>query len=83
MVGGMAVITVSRDDNGGAYVKKHGIRPVVSHVESRINGSTVYFLDEYTQAKAYLNEIRKRDAQFSLKYCEDLCDEIFAGHITE
>ena len=83
MVGAMATVTLSRDKEGKAFVKEYGVRPVVSHVESRINGSTVYFLDDYTQAKAFLNEIRKRDPQFSLKYCEDLCEGIFAGYITE
>ena len=76
MVGLMADITIGRDDNGSVVIRDHGARPVISHVESEINGSTVYFLKDYTQAKSFLNEIRKRDPDFSYKYCEELCSSI-------
>ena len=77
MVGAMATVTLLRDEDDNVFVSDYGVKPLVSHVESEINGSTVYFLDDYTQAKSFLNEIRSRDAAFSYVYCEDLCDEIF------
>ncbi len=77
MVGAMAAVKLSRDPDGKVIVSDYGVRPLVCHVESKINGSTVYFLKDYTQAKAYLNEIRSRDAAFSYKYCEDLCRDVF------
>ncbi len=83
MVGAMADITLTKDDKGNVLIKEYGVRPVVSHVESQINGSTVYFLKDYTQAKSFLNEIRKRDAHFSYRYCEDLCKDILKGYIID
>ncbi len=76
MVGAMAVVTLTGDAKD-IKVKDYGVKPLVAHVESCINGSTVYFLDDYTQAKSFLNEIRSRDPDFSYRYCEDLCDKIF------
>ena len=76
MLGAMADVTIAKDADGNAVIKDYGVRPIVAHVESEINGSTVYFLDDYTQAKSFLNEIRKADANFSYRYCEDLCADI-------
>lgn len=83
MVGAMAQITLTKDKSGKAVVKEYGVKPVVAHVESQINGSTVYFLSDYTQAKSFLNEIRKRDLHFTYRYCEDLCEDIFDGCIID
>ena len=77
----MADVTLTRDDNGRAVIKDYGVKPLVCHVRSETDGSTVYFLDDYTQAKAFLNEIRKRDGNFSYKYCEDLCYSIYGDHL--
>ncbi|MCR5830741.1 MAG: CapA family protein [Lachnospiraceae bacterium] len=76
MLGAMADVTIAKDADGNAVIKDYGVRPLVAHVESEINGSTVYFLDDYTQAKSFLNDIRKADANFSYRYCEDLCADI-------
>ncbi len=76
MLGAMADVTLERDDKGNVIVSDYGVRLLVSHVESEINGSTVYFLDDYTQAKSFLNEIRKRDAAFSYRYIEELAGSI-------
>lgn len=81
MVGAMAVIALAKDEDGKVTVADHGVKPVVSHVRSETNGATVYFLDDYTQAKSFLNEIRKRDPDFSYKYCEELCGRIFDGQL--
>ena len=77
MVGAMAAVELDKDASGAVKVKDYGVMPLVCHVESKINGSTVYFLKDYTQAKSFLSEIRKRDADFSYKYCEELCSDIF------
>ena len=81
MVGAMAVVTVSKDEDGKVMIDDYGAKPLVSHVESKMNGSTVYFLEDYTQAKSFLNEIRSRDADFSYVYCEELCERILADAI--
>ncbi|MBO4890621.1 MAG: CapA family protein, partial [Lachnospiraceae bacterium] len=76
MLGVMADVTVAKEADGDTVIRDYGVRPLVAHVESEVNGSTVYFLEDYTQAKSFLNEIRKRDAGFSYRYCEDLCADI-------
>ena len=55
----------------------------MAHVESEIDGSTVYFLDDYTEAKSYLNEIRSRDPEFSFRYCEKLCRDVFGEEVID
>ena len=81
MVGAMAVVTLTKDDKGSVTVSDHKVRPVVSHVRSQTDGSTVYFLSDYTQAKAFLNEIRKRDSSFSYEYCERLCRDVLSAEV--
>lgn len=77
MVGGMAQITVGTDENGKAVILDYGIEPVVSHLTEGTNGVTTYFLKDYTHTLADENEIRKQDENFSVEYCEELCDEVW------
>ncbi len=76
MVGAMADITLTRY-NKEVVIKDFGVKPLVAHVESETDGSTVYFLKDYTQAKSFQNEIRSRDPAFSYFYCDDLCRRVF------
>lgn len=77
MVGGIADITIQMDENGKAYIADYGIIPIVSHVEKRTNGITVYLLEEYTNELAQKNDIRLQDPDFTLQYCIDLCDKVW------
>ena len=77
MVGGMANVTIELDENGDAYIADHGITAVVCHVENKTNGVTVYPLSEYTTELAEQNAIRSQDANFSLDYCINLCNEVW------
>lgn len=79
MVGGMAQITVSKDENGDAFIMDYGVEPVVAHLTEGTNGVTTYFLKDYTATLAGENEIRKQDEKFSLEYCEELCDKVWGG----
>lgn len=83
MVGAMAHVTLSKDKKGNVSVKDYGVKPLVSHVESETDGSSVYFLDDYTEAKSYLNEIRSKDPEFSYRYCEKLCRDVLGGALIE
>lgn len=76
MVGAMAMVKIAKDDKGNAVVSDFGAIPVVSHVRSEKNGSTVFFLEDYTQANSFLNEIRSRDRDFSYEYCVKLCNDV-------
>ena len=77
MVGGMADVTVGKDEHGKAYIAKYGIKPVVCHVEKQTNGITVYLLEEYTEELAERNAIRSQDESFSLEYCTELCNKVW------
>ncbi len=76
-VGGMAEVTLSRNENGEIVVSDYGVRGLVTHVEGRTDGVTVYNLSDYTEDLAQKNEIRSQDANFSLEYCIDLCNEVW------
>ena len=77
MVGGMAQITIGTDETGKAVILDYGVEPVVAHLTEGTNGVTTYFLKDYTHTLAGENEIRKQDENFSLEYCEALCDEVW------
>ena len=77
MVGGMAEITVSKDQTGSVFIKEYGVEPVVCHLTEGKNGVTVYFLEDYGTVLAGENEIRKQDSSFSYEYCVDLCDDVW------
>jgi len=77
MVGGMAQVTLEQAEDGEVFIAEYGIEPVVCHVESGMDGVTVYFLEEYTAELAGQNEIVQQDANFSLEYCEQLCEQVW------
>lgn len=77
MVGGMAQITIGVDEMGEAFIMGYGVEPVVCHLSEGINGVTTYFLKDYTTVLAGQNEIIKQDANFSYKYCVELCDKVW------
>lgn len=77
MVGGMAEITLGRNEKGEVYIKQYGIDPVICHVEEGINGVTVYPASEYTKELSETNAIRKQDGNFSLRYCKELLEQVW------
>ena len=81
MVGGMAQVTISLDENGEAVITEYGVLPVVCHLEKGFGGVTVYPLSEYTEELAERNEIRKQDESFSLEYCQDLVESVFGDAV--
>jgi poly-gamma-glutamate synthesis protein (capsule biosynthesis protein) len=83
MVGGMAKITIGRDDTGNVGITDWSVEPVVSHLEQGFGGVTVYALDAYTEELAEKNEIRKQDGNFSLEYCRKLVQDVFGEETME
>ena len=77
MVGGMAEVTVGRDETGEVKIKDYGVQPLISHVTSGQGGVTTYFLEDYSEKLGRENEIVSQDANFSLQYCIDLCDTVW------
>ncbi|MDE6700162.1 MAG: CapA family protein, partial [Acetatifactor sp.] len=78
MVGGMAQITVERNEDGEVYIADYGVTPLVCHVEEGTDGVTVYALSDYTEELAERNAIVRQDSAFSLEYCNRLCSEVFS-----
>ena len=79
MLGGMAGVTLSRDENGDIAVSDYSVQAVVCHVESGPENVTVYPLSDYTEAMAANNEIKAQDPAFSREYLVNLCDEIWGN----
>lgn len=77
MVGGMAEITIGKDESGEAFIVEYGIEPLVCHLTDETNGVTTYLLSEYTDEMASENAIIAQDSAFSKDYCEDLCKEVW------
>lgn len=77
MVGGMAQVTIGRNDEGEVSIVDWAVKPLVCHLERGFGGATVYPLDEYTEELAERNEIVKQDDSFTLDYCLDLAESVF------
>ena len=77
MVGGMARVTLTREEDGEVIISDWSVEPLVCHVEKGFGGVTVYPLAEYTEELAGRNEIVSQDADFSLEYCLEVVDQVF------
>ena len=76
MVGGIADITIGRDENGEVAIMEHGVVPIVCHIGEGDN-YTVYFLEEYTEELAKENRILSQDSEFSKELCESIVDQVW------
>ena len=79
MVGGMAEVTLTKNEDGEVEIAGYGVRPLVSHVTSGPGGVTTYFLEDYSEELAGENEITSQDSDFSYGYCVDLCDSVWGN----
>ena len=77
MVGGMAEVTICKNEDGEAYISDYGVEPLVCHLSEGTNGVTTYLLSDYSQQLAAENMIIMQDSEFSLEYCENLCAEVW------
>lgn len=77
MVGGMAEVTLTKNDNGELEIADYGVKPMISHVASGPEGVTTYFLEDYPEELAEENEIVSQDPDFSREYCVNLCDSVW------
>ena len=80
MVGGIANVTIDKDENGEAYISDYGVTPIVTHVLSGSGAITTYKLSDYTKELAGENEIIASDPAFSLEYCKDLAEKVFGDN---
>lgn len=77
MVGGMAKVTITLDEEGNAAISDYGVDALVCHLETGKNSVTTYFLSEYTDELAKKNAIHAQDSAFSKEYCIDLCNQVW------
>lgn len=78
MVGGMAEITLARNDgNDEVEIKEYSVKPLITQMAFGKNEITTYFLDDYTEEMAQCNEVKKRDSHFSYQYCITIAKDIF------
>lgn len=77
MVGGMAEVTITKNDHGEVEIADYGVKPMISHVTSDPEGVTTYFLEDYDAVLAEENEIVSQDSNFSREYCVNLCDSVW------
>lgn len=77
MVGGMAEVTLTKNDNGELEIADYGVKPMISHVASGPEDVTTYFLEDYPEELAEENEIVSQDPEFSREYCVNLCDSVW------
>ena len=77
MVGGMAQVTLEKNNTGEVSIAEYGVEPLVCHLEEGRNGVKVYCLKDYAAKLAEKNEIIQQDAAFSLQYCQDLCQKVW------
>ena len=77
MVGGMARVTLTENEDGSVQIRSWDVEPLVCHVEKGFGGVTVYPLALYNEELAAENEIIGQDSHFSLEYCRDLVETVF------
>lgn len=77
MVGGMAEVTITKNDHGEVEIADYGVKTIISHVASGPEGVTTYFLEDYDAVLAEENEIVSQDPEFSREYCVNLCDSVW------
>lgn len=77
MVGGIADITISLDENDEAYIEKYDVIPIVCHIDEKTE-YTVYYLSDYTEEMAKENHIISQDPSFSLEECNNLIESVWS-----
>lgn len=77
MIGGMAKVTITNDEEGNVFIKEYGIEPLVTQMLFGVGEITTYKLSDYTEELAAKNGIRQRDSVFSLAYAKQVCKEVF------
>lgn len=76
MVGGMAKVTLGRDENNEVYIKDYGVDTLVCHMATGTD-YTVYDINDYTEELAAQNLILAQDSKFSLSYCREIANKVW------
>lgn len=76
IVGGIADVTISRDESGEVVINNYDIIPIVCHIAEKTD-YTVYYLSDYTDELAKENQIISQDPDFSLESCNNLVHTVW------
>lgn len=76
MVGGIADVTVKRNEAGIVEIIEHDAIEIVCHMAEG-NAYTVYYMEDYTEEMASENLILKQDNEFSKALCESVFDQVW------
>ncbi|MBO5097306.1 MAG: CapA family protein [Agathobacter sp.] len=76
MVGGIADVTIGRDENGEVVILENDVVPIVCHMAEG-EAYTVYYLKDYTEELAKENRICLQDSEFSLQACLDVVRQVW------
>jgi len=77
MCGGMAQVVLARGEDGSVEIAQYGVEPLVTQMLTGPGLITTYKFSDYTPELAALNEMRKRDVNFSYDYCEKLFTSVW------
>lgn len=77
MVGGIADVTLERNEDGTVKIAEYGAVPIVCHIGYGTN-YTVYYMKDYTEELASQNLILSQDEEFSKELCESIFSEVWA-----
>ncbi len=82
MLGGMALIRLSRGEDREVYVSEASVIPIVTQLNEGYAGITVYSFYDYSEELAAANAlVQKRDPLFSYSYCQKVFSEIFGDAV--
>ncbi|MBQ6934273.1 MAG: CapA family protein [Clostridia bacterium] len=80
MLGGMASFDIVKTIEDEIEIQNAGVLPIVTHYNNKANKYDIYPLDSYTEELANVHGIRKYDSKFSLKYLNNLSDEVLGEY---
>lgn len=80
MVGGMAQVTITRNEKGEAVITDNAVEALVAHLSRQHHGVSVYPLSTYTDELAAVNAIDIQDNSFSKQQCLDICNTVWGDN---
>lgn len=79
MLGAMATVTISRNEEGEVYIKEYGAEPLVTYFSADRKTVLVYPMEEFTDEMAADSFTIKRDKDFSPAYCQEIWEQVFGN----
>lgn len=78
-LGGMATVVIEKKASQKPRILDYGVIALVNHREEKLFGSKIYELSEYSDKLANQHVMKSQHKDFSLKYCEDVCNQVWGN----